>query len=417
MGVPGSPSGVLTVIEGYTLHRRGETGLALGIAYLSAVLGQAVSILFFIAAVVPLAAFAFYFLQPEMFGLYLFGIVALVSLTGKNIIKGFMAAAFGLFVATIGLDPVNFVPRFTFGVQALREGLSTPAIVVGLVAVSELFRQARQSFQWEMSTGKVEAKFPRFAQIRPALPAMMIGTVVGTIVGTIPGAGGTPSALMSYQQAKMMSKHPEEFGHGSIEGLAANEAAQNADTSGELIPTLGLGIPGSSSMVLLLAALTLNGFIPGPNLVRDAPQLFHATIAGLLGATIFMALTGWWLSKSMLKALMVNRSVVIVLALALVALGAFSLSYRILDVFVCFGFGAIGYFMTRFGYSVAAAALAVVLAAGLESNFRIGLNLFDNDLVHFFTRPLTAIIVGLAVVFFVIGLRSTLATSRVDRTG
>ena len=353
-----------------------------------------------------------------MFGLYLFGIVALVSLTGRNMVKGLIAAAFGLLVATIGTDPVNFVPRFTFGVYELREGLNTPAIVVGLIACSELFRQTRQAFQWDTGAGaRIKAVFPPIARIRPAFKAMMVGTVVGTIVGAIPGAGGTPSALMSYQQAKMLSKTPEKFGHGSIEGLAANEAAQNADTSGELIPTLGLGIPGSSSMVLLLAALTLNGYIPGPNLVRDAPELFNATVAGLIGATILMAITGWWLSTSMLRVLSVNRSVVIVLALALVAVGAYSLQYRVLDVLVCFTFGAIGYFMSRFGYSVSAAALAVVLAEGLESNFRIGLNMFNNSLGDFLSRPITAIIVTIAVIFLVLGARQTLRTAREDRTG
>jgi putative tricarboxylic transport membrane protein len=417
LGVPGSATGVLTVMEGYTLHRQGETGLALAVAFLSAVIGQAVSILFFIAAVVPLAAIAYYFLQPELFGLYLFGIVALVSLTGRNMVKGLIAAAFGLLIATIGLDPLNFVPRFTFGAFELREGLNTSAIVVGLIACSELLRQSRQVFQWGAATGRVKAIFPKFAQIRPAFKAMFIGTVVGTIVGAVPGAGGTPSALMSYQQAKTFSKTPEKFGHGSIEGLAANEAAQNADTSGELIPTLGLGIPGSSTMVLLLAALTLNGYIPGPNLVRNAPELFSATVAGLIGATILMALTGWWLSRAMLKVLTINRSVVIVLSLALVALGTYSLHYRLLDVFVCFLFGAIGYFMTRFGYSVSAAGLAVVLAEGLESNFRIGLNMFDNSLVSFFSRPITAIVVIFAIIFLALGARQTIRTAREDRTG
>jgi putative tricarboxylic transport membrane protein len=414
VGVPGTPAAVLTVIDGHQLHKRGESGLALGIAYLSALLGQGVSALFFVAAVIPLAALAYQFLQPEMFSLYVFGIVAIVSLTGKNIVKGFMAAALGLLVGTVGVDPVNFVPRFTFGSFELREGLNPPAVIIGLLAVSELIRQSRQAFQWNRTTG-FNAKFPSFKQIRPALPGMAIGTVVGTVVGTIPGAGGTPSALISYQQAQLLSKHPEKFGHGSVEGLAANEAAQNADKSGELIPTLGLGVPGSSSMVLLLAALTMNGFIPGPNLVRDAPELLSATVVGLLGSSVVMLVCGWWISKVMLKALTINRSMVVVFALAVIVLGVYSLNYKVLDVVVCLAFGAVGYAMLRYGYSTGAAALAVVLASGLESNLRRGLGLFDNSVWAFVSRPITAVILAAAMAFFVIGLRRTIRSGREER--
>jgi putative tricarboxylic transport membrane protein len=385
VGVPGTPAAVLTVLDGYKLHRQGETGLALGLAYISAAVGQIVSVLFFIAAVVPLAAIAYFFLNPEMFALYFFGIVAIISLTGKNLVKGIIAAAGGLFVGFIGLDPVNHTPRFDLGMAELRAGISVPAVIIGLLAVSELFRQTRQSFQWEAG-GKVEARFPRWAQIKGTVPAMMIGTVVGTIVGAIPGAGGTPAALISYQQAQLISKNPELFGKGSPEGVAANEAAQNSANSGELIPTLGLGIPGSGSMVLLLAALTLHGFLGGPNLVRDAPQLLHAAVAGMLGGTLLLILTGWPIAKVLLKALTINRSLVIVLSLLTVVLGIYSINYRIFDVLVCLLAGIVGYFMMRYGYPTAAAALAVVLAAGL-------------------TRPITAIVLGLAVLFAVLGIR------------
>lgn len=414
IGVPGTPAAVLTVLDGYALHRRGETGFALGLAYISAAVGQAVSVLFFIGAVVPLASLAYYFLNPEIFALYLFGIVAIVSLTGRNLVKGLLAAAIGLLVGMVGLDPVNFVSRFDFGERILRSGLSLPVVVIGILAVSELFRQARQSFQWKAG-GIVDARFPSFKKVRPTLPAMFVGTVVGTLVGAIPGAGGTPAALISYQQAQLISKNPKLFGKGAPDGIAANEAAQNSANSGELIPTLGLGIPGSGSMVLLLAALTIHGFLGGPNLIRDAPQLLHAAVAGMLGGTILLLITGWPIAKVMLRVLTVDRSLVIVLSLATVVVGIYSINYRIFDVVVCFVFGGVGYFMLRYGYSTAAAALAVVLSMGMESGLRRGLSLFENDVVTFATRPITAAVLILAMVFFALGLRRAIRADREAR--
>jgi putative tricarboxylic transport membrane protein len=417
VGVPGTPAAVLTVLDGYRLHKMGKTGLALGVAFIAALGGQTVSAIFFAAAIVPLAALAFHFLQPELFSLYLMGIVAIVSLTGRNAVKGIIAAALGFLVAMIGLDPVTFQPRFTFDSFMLRSGLEASAIVIGLLAVSELLRQTRQVFQWDVGEGKTQdARFPKFRDYKPALPAMFGGTVVGTVVGAIPGAGATPAALISYQQAQAISKEPEKFGKGSIEGIGANEAAQNASNSGELIPALALGLPTSGSMVLLLAALTMNGFVPGPTLVTDAPELVWAVIGGLLGSTLFLLITGWPMCKFMLKLLTVDRTVVIVGALFMVIVGVFSLSYRFLDVLVCLLAGIVGYFMLRYGYSVAAASLAVILAAGFEATLRRGLALHDNSVVDFAVRPIAGPILIIALVFFVIGVRRTIITARAQRT-
>lgn len=413
VGVPGSPAAALTVLDGYALHKKGDSGFALGIAFISAISGQVVSILFFIAAVIPLAGLAYFFLQPELFALYLFGLVAIVSLTGNNVLKGLLAVGFGLLLAVIGLDPVNFTQRFTFDLPWLRSGISSTLLVIGLLAVSELFRQMRQNFQWASGADQqFDTRFPRWKRIRPTLGAMFGGTVVGTIIGAVPGAGSTPAAMIAYQQARVTSKHPELFGKGAPDGIAANEASQNASNSGELIPTLGLGIPGSGSMVLLLAALTLNGFVPGPNLVSESPQLFFAVVGGLLGSSIFILITGWAMARVLLKLLTINRSVVIVLSLATVVVGVYSLNYRVLDVILCFAAGAVGYFMLRYGYSTAAAALAVVLAAGFEASLRRGLSIFDDDLSMFLGRPITLIVLVLAIVFLFIGIRRTVLFQR-----
>jgi putative tricarboxylic transport membrane protein len=405
MGIPGNPAAILTVIDGHTLHKRGESGLALGVSFVAALGGQLVSILMFILLVVPLMGLAYHFSFPEIFGLYCLGFVALISLAGDNMVKGLMAAAFGISVGLVGLDPINMVARLDMGFREVRSGFEEVAVVIGLLALSELFRSSRQIFQWKDRTDDTAGgRFPAFSRIRPAIPAMVGGTVVGTFVGAIPGAGATPAAMISYQVAQMMSKHPEEFGKGSIEGIGANEAAQNASNSGELIPTLGLGIPVTGSMVLLLAALSVQGFVPGPLMVSNAPELLYAAIAGLLASTLLLLATGWSMARLMLRAVQLDRQIVIVLAIAMTVIGIYSINTRVFDVAVALGFGVIGYFMLRYGYPTAAAALGVFLGKEFERSLRIGLNMNNNSFVDFITRPITLTIILVALGLLVWGI-------------
>ena len=405
MGIPGNPAAILTVIDGHTLHKRGESGLALGVSFVAALGGQLVSILMFILLVVPLMGLAYHFSFPEIFGLYCLGFVALISLAGDNMVKGLMAAAFGISVGLVGLDPINMVTRLDMGFREVRSGFEEVAVVIGLLALSELFRSSRQIFQWKDRTdGTAGGRFPAFSRIRPAIPAMVGGTVVGTFVGAIPGAGATPAAMISYQVAQMMSKHPEEFGKGSIEGIGANEAAQNASNSGELIPTLGLGIPVTGSMVLMLAALSVQGFVPGPLMVSNAPELLYAAIAGLLASTLLLLATGWSMARLMLRAVQLDRQIVIVLAIAMTVIGIYSINTRVFDVAVALGFGVIGYFMLRYGYPTAAAALGVFLGKEFERSLRIGLNMNNNSFVDFITRPITLTIILVALGLLVWGI-------------
>jgi putative tricarboxylic transport membrane protein len=410
IGLPGSSSAILTTLEGFQMQKRGEGALALGVTFVASLGGQFVSILMFIALVVPLMGAAYVFMQPEQFALYLFGLVAISSITGKNVIKGLMSAAFGVAIGLVGTDPINLNQRFTFGLRVLRTGFEPTTVMIGLLAVSELFRSARQAFNYVTASGpegKSKIRFPAFSKWRRTIPFMLFGTVVGTLVGAVPGAGATPSTMASYQWAQFFSKHPEEFGHGSIDGIAANEAAQNASNCGELIPTLGLGIPGSGSMVFLLGALTVHGFIPGPMMLRQAPHLFNAAIGSLLGSTLFLFVTGWFMCSLMLKAVSINRQAVIMFALGTVVIGVFSAQQRAFDVLVALTAGGIGYLMMGYGYSTAAAALGVVLGAGLEKNLRLGLNLVDGNFIKFFSRPITGSIAALTLVVIAYGVYRT----------
>jgi putative tricarboxylic transport membrane protein len=415
VGVPGTASAFLTAIDGYALHKRGESGLALGVTYFSSVMGQFLATLLFLMLVIPLAGLTYVFIAPELFSLYLLGATALVMLSGNNIIKGFAAAAFGLTIAMIGRDSLSAVTRFTFGFPELRGGIEIIPVVLGLLAVSEIIRSMRQNYEWEALAPDFSPKFPPMSALRRVFPFILVGTGIGSIIGAVPGLAGSAAAIMSYQQSRLWSKHPEEYGKGSIEGIASNESAQNADQAGELIPTFGLGIPGSSSMVIVLGALLMHGFVPGPLLIKESPQLLYAAVAGLLISTLILALIGWWIARSLLRVVTFDRSFVLVGALFLSMIGVYSLNRSIFDVYTLLFFGVIGYFMLRYGYPPAGASIAAILGKGLETNLRAGLMLKNGNVIEFVTRPWTALFLCVSLALFIYAVYSTVKLVRKEK--
>ncbi len=415
VGVPGSASAVMTAIDGYALHRRGESGLALGVTYFASVTGQFLATLLFLMLVIPLAGLTYIFIAPELFALYLLGATALVMLSGANIVKGLAAAALGLTIAMIGRDSLSAVTRFTFGFSELRGGIQIIPVVLGFLAVSEIFRSMRQNYKWEALAADFSPKFPPLSALRRVTPAIFMGTAIGSFIGAVPGLAGSAAAIMSYQQSKLWSKHPEEYGKGSIEGIAANESAQNADQAGELIPTFGLGIPGSGSMVVLLGALLMHGFVPGPLLIKESPQLLYASVTGLLGATLILALTGWWIARSLLKVVTFDRSFVLVGALFLSMIGVYSLNRSVFDVYTMLLCGFVGYFMLRYGYPPAGASIAAILGTGLETNLRAGLMLKQGDVIAFVIRPWTALVLSFAIGLLIYAIYSTVKLARKEK--
>jgi putative tricarboxylic transport membrane protein len=417
LGIPGGAAGVLTAIEGYALTKRGQGGLAVGTNWFACVVGQFISIPFFLLLVVPLSGVIFVFLSPELTALYALGLAALVSLTGRNIFKGIAAAVLGLSIGLVGPDPVSAVTRFAFGVPELRRGLATIPAVLGLVAVSEILRSMRQVYDWGsvLPSTSMSAKFPGLRTLSKSIRPVLTGSLIGTLIGAIPGMSGSAAAVISYNQAKLTSRTPGEFGHGSTEGLAANESAQNAAQAGEMIPTLGLGIPGSDSMVLVMGALMLQGFVPGPMMMRAAPELLYATVAGLLGGALLLLLFGWQIGKIVLMFTKIDRSVILPCAFVITMIGVYAFRNSLFDVSLTLIFGLIGYFMLRYGFPVVATAVAAVLGAGFETNLRQGILLMDSDPVKFLSRPWTAAILSVALLLLVYGTISTIRLMRQDR--
>jgi putative tricarboxylic transport membrane protein len=411
VGVPGTTSAVLTAMDGYALHKQGKSGLALGVQYYAAVFGAFISFFFFLAMVVPLSQLVYIFLAPEMMALYFLGCTAVMSITSDNILKGMASVILGLAVSMVGRDPVSAVTRFAYHPE-MRAGIERLAVVMGCLAVGELFRQMRQTFSWAELTEKFSAKFPSVKELWRATPRVFAGTAIGTFIGAIPGIGGSTSAFIAYQQSKMWSRKPEEYGHGSIEGIAANEAAQNASQAGEMVPTFGLGIPGSGTMVILMAALLMHGFFPGPRLIIQAPQLLYASGVGLLAPTLFLALIGWPIAKTLLKVATFDRTIVLGSALALCMLGIYTLGRSVFDVSLMVFFGIVGYVMLRYGFNPAGFSIASILGKGLESELRRGLLLCDDSWWALLTRPWVALILGISFGLLIYGSIGTIRLAR-----
>jgi putative tricarboxylic transport membrane protein len=261
----------------------------------------------------------------------------------------------------------------------------------------------------------MDARFPGFRTLFKSIRPVLSGSLIGTLIGAIPGMSGSAAAVISYNQARLTSRTPQEFGHGSTEGLAANESAQNAAQAGEMIPTLGLGIPGSDSMVLVMGALMLQGFVPGPMMMRAAPELLYATVAGLLGGALLLLLFGWQIGKIVLMFTKIDRSVVLPCAFAITMIGVYAFRSSLFDVSLTLIFGLIGYFMLRYGFPVVATAVAAVLGAGFETNLRQGILLMDSDPVKFLSRPWTAAILSVALLLLIYGTVSTIRLIRSAR--
>ena len=413
LGVPGSPSAVITVMEGYAMFKRGEGGVALFLNLVAATFGQIIGAIGFLIFIVPLAFVAPKFLAPEMFALTVIGLLAVAALTAGDLVKGLAALFFGLVLGAVGTDPISSLPRFAFGVQEVYGGLGIVPVTIGLLGLGELLYQLyRGDFSPPAGRDGLPAapredppKIPRVWASPRSLPALAVaglfGCAIAFAIGIIPGLGATAATFIVYQQLRLVARKPEELGKGSREGLVAQNTADNAVIGGELIPTLALGIPGSASMAVLMGALIIQGIEPGPGVLQTRPELTGAVAAGLFLSGVLLLPLGWAFSHSALRLTRIWPPAVFSGGVLLILLGAYSVQSRMFDVYAIVVFGIIGFLLRRFGFSVAAAAIGFILSDLLESSFRHGVLITRGSLVDFFTRPVTLALLVLAAAILV----------------
>jgi putative tricarboxylic transport membrane protein len=376
---PGTNSAAATVLDGFEMNRQGRGGEALGISLMSGLVGGLFGLAVLVLATGPLARFALSFTPPAYFALGVLGLSVIAGLSGKSLLKGFLSGLLGFAVATVGTDPVSGVSRFTFDSPDLLSGVRPIITMVGLFAVTELMVQAIEPDWAKADKAGARLKLPRWpAWKRMALPHA-IGCAIGTFEGITPGAGGTVAAFLSYNEAKRWSKHPEEFGRGSIEGVAAPECANNVVTGTALVPLLGLGIPGSNSAAILLGGLLLHGLSPGPMLFEKNPEVVYGLYAGLFVANIAMLILGLMILTPCLWLVNRPKPYLMSFVFALVVTGIYAMEQSFFDVGLVLGFGALGYAMRWMGIPQLPLVLGVVLGFMVESNFRRALMISGGD--------------------------------------
>jgi putative tricarboxylic transport membrane protein len=395
---PGTNSAAATVIDGFEMARQGRAGEALGISLVSGLVGGLFGLLVLVLATESLAKVALAFTPAAYFSLGILGMSVIAGLAGGSLLRGLVAACLGLMIAFIGSDPVSGVSRFTFGSPDLINGVKPIIIMVGLFAVTEMLVQIGEPAWAKAEAATSRLRLPDWAMWKRLFRPQAIGAAVGTFEGVTPGAGGTVAAFMAYSESKRWSKHPEEYGHGSPEGVAAPESANNVVTATALVPLLSLGIPGSNSAAILLGGFLIHGLQPGPMLFQKAPDVVYGLYGGLLFANIAMFLIGLVILTPCIW--LVNRPKPYLIGgiLALVMTGVYALHQSVFDIALVLAVGVLGYFMRLLRIPVLPMVLGLVLGYMVESNYRRSLLISGGEHSIFLTDPVSAGLLALALV-------------------
>ena len=394
---PGTNSASATVVDGYAMAAQGRAGEALGISLISGLWGGLFGLAVLVLCTEALAKVALAFTPAAYFSLGILGLSVIAGLSGGSLLKGTIAALIGLTIAFIGSDPVSGVPRFTFGSADLLGGVKPILIMVGLFAVTEMLVQITEPPWAKANKSEAKLKLPNWAMSKRLFKPQAIGAVIGTVEGVTPGAGGTIAAFMAYSEAKRWSSQPEEFGHGSPEGIAAPECANNVVTATALVPLLSLGIPGSNSAAILLGGFLIHGLQPGPLLFEKAPEVVYGLYGGLFIANIAMLLIGMVILSPCIWLVNRPKPFLIAVILALVMSGVYAIHQSFFEIFLVVAVGLLGYAMRWLKMPVLPLVLGLVLGYLVESNYRRSLLISGGELSIFVTDKVSLGLLALAV--------------------
>lgn len=394
---PGTPAAAATSLDGYPMAQEGKAGLAIGISCITGVVGGVFSTLVLMFAAPQVARFALRFGPAEYFALALFGLSVIASLSERSLLKGALMGVCGLLLATIGMDPITAVPRFTFGFTPLLEGLALVPVLVGVFALGEVLYQSSLPEPDRTLFRNIGRILPSRSDYRRITLPTLLACITGTFIGALPGVGGDVASFVAYDQAKKVSRRPDEFGKGSVEGLAAAECANNSVTGGAMIPMLTLGIPGDAVTAVILGALLMHGVRPGPDLFEKQTHLLSAIFIGLLVANLLVLPVGLAGAKLFAQTVRAPRHYLFPLIVVLCVVGSYAINNSLFDVGVMFLFGLVGWALRRAGFPIAPLVLGFILGRMTEENFRRALILSGGSWGIFVQRPLSAVLLLLAV--------------------
>ncbi|WP_035855390.1 tripartite tricarboxylate transporter permease [Cryptosporangium arvum] len=395
--LPGEASSVVTVFDGHALARQGRAGTALGIAAIGSFVGGTVSIVALSLLAPFVASFALDFGPPEYTALALLGILLISTISQGGRIKALTAAALGLLLAVVGRDGFTSAERFTFDNLSLADGLDFVPIAMGLFGLGEILHNLEERHRAAPEPAPVHNVWPSVADLRQASGAIGRGGVLGFVLGVLPGGGAVMSSLAAYAVEKRRSKHPERFGHGAIEGVAAPETANNAAATSSFIPLLSLGIPANATMAVIFGALLIQGITPGPQLVTEHPELFWGVVNSMYIGNVLLLIMSIPLVGLFVRILRVRPAILAPITTLITLIGAYTVNNSVFDIGLVVAFGVLGYLMRKFGFDPGPLVLAFVLGSLLETSLRRSLLLFDGDPTGFLTRPISGTLLALFV--------------------
>jgi putative tricarboxylic transport membrane protein len=396
INTPGEAASAITCLDGYQMARQGRAGAALAIAAIGSFIGGTIATMGLVLVALPLTRFALKFGPPEFFALMLVGLSLVTGLAGRSLVRALLSAVLGLLIAQIGIDPVMGAPRFTFGQMELLDGFGIVPVVMGVFGIGEIMLNAESQslnvFNTQMST-----LIPTRKDLKDSALPIARGTGVGFLLGLIPGVGAIVPTFISYALEKRMSKTPERFGTGMIEGVAGPETANNAYANAALIPLFTLGIPGSPTTAILMGALMMNGIFPGPTLFQEHGQLVWTVIASLYIGNVMLMILNLPLIPMWVALLKIPYSVLSVLVFVFSVIGVYSLNNSVFDIGVTLGFGLLGYAFRKLDIPLAPMILTMILGPLMERGLRQSLEMSQGDVSILFTRPLSATLLAIAL--------------------
>jgi putative tricarboxylic transport membrane protein len=405
LNVPGESASVVTCIDGYAMARKGRAGAALGMAAISSFIAGTFGVVALMLVAPPLARLSLAFSAPEYFALMVLGLSMVVLLSGESLTKALLAMLVGLWIASTGTDLFTATSRFTFGQAELLGGIDFIIVAIGVFAVGEVLGNMEPAKAVEMLPVPKGLRnlLPTWDDMKRCRFAFVNGSLVGFVIGILPGAGSTIASFMSYGIEKAVSRRPEEFGHGAIEGVAAPEGANNAETGGALVPLLTLGIPGSGTTAILLAALILWGFKPGPLFIQDSPQLFWGLVASMYIGNVLLLVLNLPMVAVFAQLLKMPSYAMFPLILGVSMVGVYTAAGSFFQLGLLAGFGLLGYAMRKLDYPTAPLVLGLVLGDAMERALRQSLMMSQGD-PSILLRPIPSVLLAIAAVLLAIPL-------------
>jgi putative tricarboxylic transport membrane protein len=412
VNMPGEAASVITCLDGHQMAKKGRAGAALGIAAFGSFIAGTIGAVGIMLVAPPMAKFALAFGPAEYFSLLLMGIVIIVYMSSGSILKDLLSAMFGLLLGTIGMDSISGTQRLTFGILELTDGIGFIPAVMGLFGVSEIFVNVERAVVTTLVTEKVKNLLPDRQDWKESFWPIIRGTVLGFFMGVLPGPAPVISTYSSYALEKKISKTPEKFGTGHIVGVAGPEAANNAASSGAMIPLFTLGIPANSVIAVLLGAFMIHGLQPGPMFISKYPDVFWATIVSMYIGNAMLLVLNLPLIPLWVKVLKVPYTILFPLILVFCLIGVYSLNFSQVEISLMIAFGVLGYLMRKYKFEMPPLILALVLGPMMESSLRLSLLMSQGDPTTFLRRPLSALFMVVSTTLIVLAMLPAIQKKR-----